>query len=163
MSELSIRTKYGVDVLSIKNVKDPIHPEIKAIPNAQYVIGEYDDLIVDIKNYFSEIINDLTASGIDRNCLMIDPGIGFSKTVEQNLQLINQLDSFLDFDVPILLGTSRKSFIGKTLGHSDPADRIWGTAASIAVGIAKGATVVRVHDIAEMADVARLTDAILNS
>ena len=136
---------------------------MRGTPQTMQQFCEYDDLIGDIKKYFSEIIDDLCGMGIDRQCLMIDPGIGFSKTVEQNLQLVNQLDQFLDFDLPILLGTSRKSFIGKTLGKSDPADRVWGTAASVAVGILKGAKVIRVHDIEEMADVCRLTDAIINS
>lgn len=123
----------------------------------------YDDLIGEIKSYFDDIITDLEKSGISRDTLMIDPGIGFSKNVEQNLQLINHLDQFLDFNVPILLGTSRKSFIGKVLDIENPSDRVWGTAASIAIGICRGASVVRVHDISQMAQIAKLSDAILNS
>lgn len=123
----------------------------------------YDDLIGEIKSYFNDIFADLEKSGIARDTLMIDPGIGFSKNVEQNLQLINHLDQFLDFNVPILLGTSRKSFIGKVLDIENPSDRVWGTAASIAIGICRGASVVRVHDISQMAQIAKLSDAILNS
>ena len=123
----------------------------------------YDDLFGEIKSYFDDIITDLEKSGISRDTLMIDPGIGFSKNVEQNLQLINHLDQFLDFNVPILLGTSRKSFIGKVLDIENPSDRVWGTAASIAIGICRGASVVRVHDISQMAQIAKLSDAILNS
>ena len=123
----------------------------------------YDDLIGEIKDYFKETIEELLSLGISKNALMIDPGIGFSKNAEQNLEIINKLDQFLDFEVPILLGTSRKSFIGKVLGLEHPAERIWGTAASIAIGISKGAAVVRVHDIKEMKQVSMLTDAILNA
>jgi dihydropteroate synthase len=152
MKGVAIRTGAGCMLMHMRGT-----------PQTMQQFCEYDDLIADIKTYFTEIIEDLVQAGIDRSSLIIDPGIGFSKTADQNLQLINELDSFLDFNLPILLGTSRKSFIGKTLGKNDPADRIWGTAASNAVGIVKGASVVRVHDIAEMADVVRLTDAILNS
>ena len=123
----------------------------------------YDDLIGEIKDYFKETIEELLSLAISKNALMIDPGIGFSKNAEQNLEIINKLDQFLDFEVPILLGTSRKSFIGKVLGLEHPAERIWGTAASIAIGISKGAAVVRVHDIKEMKQVSMLTDAILNA
>lgn len=123
----------------------------------------YDDLLGEIKDYFCDIISDLEKAGIKKDSLMIDPGIGFSKNVEQNLQLINRLDEFLELEVPILLGTSRKSFIGKVLNLENTADRIWGTAASVALGISKGASVIRVHDIKEMKQVSSLTDAILNS
>ena len=123
----------------------------------------YNDLVGEIKDYFSDTINELISLGINKQSLMIDPGIGFSKNVEQNLQLINQLDEFLSFDIPVLLGTSRKSFIGKILKLENPTERIWGTAASIAIGITKGASVVRVHDINEMKQVSSIADAILNS
>jgi dihydropteroate synthase len=136
---------------------------MRGTPQTMQQFTEYDDLIGDIKNYFSEIIQELTKFGIKKEYLMIDPGIGFSKTTEQNLQLINNLDEFLDFGLPILLGSSRKSFIGKTIDKTNPDERIWGTAASIAVGIVKGAALVRVHDIHEMNDVTTLTDAIINS
>ena len=123
----------------------------------------YDDLVKEIKGYFDCTIQELISLGISKDSLMIDPGIGFSKNVEQNLQLINRLDEFLEFDIPVLLGTSRKSFIGKVLNLENPSERVWGTAASIAIGISKGASVVRVHDIKEMKQVSALTDAILNS
>jgi len=123
----------------------------------------YDDLAGEIFSFFEQQIAELEAAGVERNQLMIDPGIGFSKSAEQNLELINRLDEFLPLELPILLGTSRKSFIGKVLDRPEAAERVWGTAASIAVGIVRGARVVRVHDIAEMHDVCRLTDAILGS
>lgn len=136
---------------------------MRGTPQTMQANLHYDDLLGEIKSYFSETIDELLSMGINKQALMIDPGIGFSKNVQQNLQLINRLDEFLDLDVPILLGTSRKSFIGKILNLEEPADRIWGTAASIAIGISKGAAVIRVHDIKEMKQVSSLSDAILNS
>ena len=152
MKDVALKTGAGAMLMHMRGTPQTMQNDL-----------HYDDLIGEIKNYFSDIIGDLEEAGIKKQKLMIDPGIGFSKNVEQNLQLVKHLDQFLDFDVPILLGTSRKSFIGKVLNLSDPAERIWGTAASISIGICKGAAVVRVHDIDEMKQVATLTDAILNS
>jgi dihydropteroate synthase len=99
-------------------------------------------------------------SGIEERRIILDPGIGFGKTREQNLELINRLGEIRALGYPILLGPSRKSFIGFTLDL--PTDeRIEGTAAAIAVGITRGADIVRVHDVKEMTRVARMTDAIV--
>ncbi len=152
MTQVAVDTGAGAMLMHMRGTPQTMQNDL-----------HYDDLIGEIKNYFSDIISELEKVGIEKNRLMIDPGIGFSKNVEQNLQLINQLDKFLEFNVPILLGTSRKSFIGKVLNLEKPAERIWGTAASISVGICKGASVVRVHDINEMKQISSLTDAILNS
>jgi dihydropteroate synthase len=133
---------------------------MRGTPQTMQDFLDYNDIVQDVVLYFQEVIDELTAFGIDRQSLMIDPGIGFSKNVEQNLTLIRQLGDFKTLGLPILLGTSRKSFIGKILEKDDPNERVWGTAASIAIGIANGAHVVRVHDISEMADVARLSDCL---
>ncbi|MCH2207971.1 MAG: dihydropteroate synthase [Lentisphaerales bacterium] len=150
MKQVAIDTKAGCMLMHMRGT-----------PQTMQQFLEYDDIVEDIISYFQEIIDDLVSSGIDRQCLMIDPGIGFSKNVEQNLTLIRQLTDFEKLKLPILLGTSRKSFIGHVLGKQDPTDRVWGTAASIAIGIANGAHVVRVHDIKEMSDVARLSDSLI--
>ena len=152
MKKVAVETGAGAMLMHMRGTPQTMQNDL-----------HYDDLIGEIKSYFKDIISDLEKAGVDKQKLMIDPGIGFSKNVEQNLQLINQLDEFLEFEVPILLGTSRKSFIGKVLDLDNPSDRTWGTAASIAVGITRGASVVRVHDISEMKQVSALTDAILNS
>jgi dihydropteroate synthase len=91
--------------------------------------------------------------------IILDPGIGFGKTVEQNLELVNRLDEIRKLGFPVLLGPSRKSFIGYTL-DLPPDDRVEGTAAAISVGITRGADIVRVHDVKEMIRIARMTDAI---
>jgi dihydropteroate synthase len=118
---------------------------------------------------FAEIKTDLTAAievaergGVGRSQLILDPGIGFGKTLEQNLAILNHLDRFQEFKLPLMIGTSRKSFIGRLTGRPE-SDRVMGTAASVAVAIARGAHIARVHDVKEMVEVARIADAILNA
>ncbi len=102
-------------------------------------------------------------AGVRRGQLLIDPGIGFGKTVTQNYELLRDLDRLQKFKLPILIGTSRKSFIGKVLGSAPPEQRLFGTAASVAASILAGAHIVRVHDVAEMVQVVRVADAVLRA
>jgi dihydropteroate synthase len=118
-------------------------------------------------NIFAEIESGMSAAifeaeryGVKRDRIVIDPGIGFGKTLEQNLAIINHLDRFARLGFPIMVGTSRKSFIGRITG-SPEGERIFGTAASVAAAIIRGAHVIRVHDVKEMVEVARITDAIV--
>jgi dihydropteroate synthase len=99
-------------------------------------------------------------AGVEEARIILDPGIGFGKTREHNLQLIDRLDEVRALGYPVLLGPSRKSFIGFTL-DLPPDQRVEGTAATVAIGIARGADIIRVHDVREMARVARMTDAIV--
>jgi dihydropteroate synthase len=118
-------------------------------------------------DFFAELTADLERSvrltreaGVERDNIIIDPGIGFGKTVEQNLEIVRRLSELKSIGCPILLGTSRKSFIGLVLDL--PADqRLEGTAASVAIGIANGADIVRVHDVAQMVRVVKMSDAIV--
>lgn len=102
-------------------------------------------------------------AGVRRGQLLIDPGIGFGKTVTQNYELLCRLDRLQKFKLPILIGTSRKSFIGKVLGSAPPEQRLFGTASSVAASILAGAHIVRVHDVAEMVQVVRVADAVLRA
>lgn len=128
----------------------------------RYVGVAYDDLIEDIKRELQESIDLALAAGVQPEQIIVDPGAGFGKTVSQNLQLINELDQFKSLGYPILLGPSRKSFIGYTLDLPS-AERLEGTAASVAVGITRGADIVRVHDVKAMVRVARMTDSIVRT
>lgn len=131
-----------------------------------------------VEDIFAEVIGGLRWSveqaverGVEQSKLILDPGIGFGKTVEQNLQLINRLDRLAaEFGLPILLGTSRKSFIKRTLDQrmnatkrNEERERLAGTAASSIIGILRGARIVRVHDLAEIVASVRLTEAIYKS
>ncbi|MHB1296636.1 MAG: dihydropteroate synthase [Anaerolineae bacterium] len=125
-----------------------------------YVGVHYQDLLGDVVRELQAQVDAAIAAGIPRERLLIDPGIGFGKTVDQNLRLLNHVDALRVLGLPILVGSSRKSFIGYTLDL--PADqRVEGTAATVAIAIARGADVVRVHDVQVMARVARMTDAIV--
>jgi dihydropteroate synthase len=100
------------------------------------------------------------ANGIDRSNIIIDPGIGFGKNFQQNLEVMRRLREFRSLGLPLLIGTSRKSSIGRVLGVPEN-DRVEGTAATVALAIANGADMIRVHDVKEMARVAKMSDAIV--
>ncbi len=125
----------------------------------RYVDVEYDDLLADVKRELLESVAMAHSAGIRDENIILDPGIGFGKTVEQNLELLNRLDEIKALGYPLLLGPSRKSFIGYTL-DLPPEERLEGTAAAVTVGITRGADIIRVHDVAFMARVACMTDAI---
>lgn len=133
---------------------------IRGTPETMQQLTEYEDLVADIIAVLRERIAAAEQAGIARSRLLIDPGIGFGKTAEQNLELLRQLDQFQSLGVPILVGTSRKSFIGKILNQDDPKQRVWGTASTCCAAIAKGADLLRVHDLPQMWEVSRVADAI---
>ena len=120
----------------------------------------YEDLITEIYDFLAQRVEVAVAAGVAVEQIVIDPGFGFGKTVNHNLEILRRLREFRGLGRPVLIGTSRKSTIGKVLDQ--PADqRLWGTAATCAVAITNGANIIRAHDVAEMAQVARMTDAIL--
>ena len=122
----------------------------------------YESLIEDILSYLRNSINSALNDGIDFESIIVDPGIGFGKTAEHNLEILKNLSGFNVLGRPILVGTSRKSFIGKLLDGLSVDNRIEGTAATVAVSIMNGASIVRVHDVRHMKLVAQMTDAINN-
>ncbi len=133
---------------------------IKGTPRKMQENPVYTDLFLEITNYLKESINIATENGIAKERIVIDPGIGFGKTPEDNLQIINNLDRLSSLCRPVLVGVSRKSFIGKVLNNAPPSERLEGTAAAVAISVMKGANIVRVHDVKEMARVVRVADAI---
>jgi dihydropteroate synthase len=120
----------------------------------------YEDLIGEITDFFLERTEVAIKAGLPRDKILIDPGIGFGKTVQHNLEILFRLSEFKGLGFPLVLGTSRKSFIGKVL-DLPVEQRLEGTAATVAYGIAQGAAIIRVHDVYQMVRVARMTDAIL--
>ncbi len=119
----------------------------------------YDDVVSDISSWLQRRIKEVETKGIFADRIVIDPGIGFGKTVDHNLEILRRLDEFRRLNKPILIGTSRKSFIGKIL-NLPVNDRIEGTAATVTWAIARGADMIRVHDVKTMHRVARMTDAL---
>ncbi len=121
----------------------------------------YTDVVADIKAFFDRQIAYAETHGIQRSQIWLDPGLGFGKTAQHNLEILRRLSEFRSYALPLVVGASRKRFLGKILGTDNPNDRKEGTAATVALSIAAGAAVVRVHDIKEMARVAKVTDAIV--
>jgi len=119
----------------------------------------YDDLIIDISSFFKSKIKLAIDAGIKKEQIILDPGIGFGKTVGDNFQLINQLNEFCKLGFPVMIGPSRKSFIGTTL-NLPVDDRLEGTAAAVAVGVMNGARIVRVHDVKEIKRVVTIVEKI---
>ncbi len=121
----------------------------------------YTDVVADIKAFFDRQIAYALSCGMRREQIWLDPGLGFGKTAQHNLEILRRLSEFQSYDLPLVVGASRKRFLGSILGTDDPNDRKEGTAATVALSIAAGAAAVRVHDVREMARVAKVSDAIV--
>jgi dihydropteroate synthase len=155
-----VAARYQVPLILMHNRSSWAHAEIKEGLGGRYIGMAYEDLLADIRRELLESVAIAREAGVADEHIILDPGIGFGKTVEQNLELLDRLGEISGLGYPLLLGPSRKSFIGFTLDR--PAgQRLEGTAAAVAVGIARGADIVRVHDMEFMAQVARMTDAIV--
>ncbi len=133
---------------------------IKGNPKDMQRNPTYTALIPEILEYFRSRIAFAVKAGIQEDMIIIDPGIGFGKTFDHNLEILHNLDKFTVLGRPLLVGPSRKAFLGKVLGDAPATDRIEGTAAAVAISIMKGADIVRVHDVKQMAKVAKVADAI---
>lgn len=150
----------GCPVILMHNRSKRDHVQIDPALGGSYVGVAYDNLIEDIKQELGISLKLAHEAGISDDKIILDPGVGFGKTVEQNLEIVNRLHEIKSLGYPVLLGASRKSFIGYTL-DLPPDQRAEGTAAITAIGIDRGADMVRVHDVLMNARVARMTDAIV--
>uniref|UniRef100_UPI0030B96E3F dihydropteroate synthase n=1 Tax=unclassified Candidatus Frackibacter TaxID=2648818 RepID=UPI0030B96E3F len=146
-----VAAEYGAPVIVMHT---------QGMPKEMQKNPSYDDLISEILEYLQESINTALEAGLEKNKIIIDPGIGFGKTTDHNLEIMQRLGEFKSLGQPILLGTSRKSMIGNTL-NLPVEERVEGTGATVSIGIANGADIVRVHDVKEMARVAKMTDAMV--
>jgi dihydropteroate synthase len=153
---------HGVPVILMHNRSKPNTVELDAVLGGQYIGATYENLIEEVKAELMESVKIARKAHVAKDRIILDPGLGFGKSVPQNLELINCLPDIKTLGYPVLLGPSRKSFIGRTL-DLPPDERVEGTSATVAVGIARGADIVRVHDVEEMVRVARMTDAIVRN
>ncbi len=144
-------TQYNVPVVIM---------HIKGRPREMQKNPQYEALIPEIMDYFRISMRLAKKFGIPDDLMILDPGIGFGKTFAHNLEILNNLEQFMLLEKPLLVGPSRKAFLGKILGDVPASDRLEGTAAAIAVSIMKGANIIRVHDVKEIARVAKVVDAI---
>ena len=156
----AVAAAFRVPVILMHNRSSPASVEVREQLGNAYIGSTYENLVEDVKRELLASVELAVGAGVKESRIILDPGIGFGKTREHNLELINRLDEIRTLGFPILLGPSRKSFIGFTLDL--PADqRVEGTAATVAVGITRGADIIRVHDVKEMARVAKMTDALV--
>ena len=156
----NIAAAFRAPVILMHNRSNPASVEVRTRLGNAYIGSTYESLLEDVKRELLVSVEIAKKAGVEESHILLDPGIGFGKTREHNLELINRLDEVRALGYPVLLGPSRKSFIGFTLDL--PSDqRVEGTAATVAVGITRSADIIRVHDVKEMARVAKMTDAIV--
>ena len=153
---------HNVPVILMHNRIKTTDTELQTHLGGRYVGVHYENLLEDVKNELLASVALAHTAGVADERIILDPGIGFGKTVEQSLELINRLDEIKALGYPVLLGVSRKSFIGYTL-NLPPNQRLEGTAAAVSIGIARGADIIRVHDVEYMVRVAKIADAIVRS
>ena len=154
--------------------RDPMIFEVIADYNCPYVLTHsrgnsitmdslinYNNLIIDIKSELKKQIEIAFKLGVNKNQIIIDPGIGFAKNVEQNLCILRNIEQFILMGFPVLVGPSKKRFIGSVIGKSEPNKRLFGTAAVVSRCVSAGVNIIRVHDVNENLDVIKMTKAII--
>lgn len=155
----AVAASFEAPLILMHNRSQPANAELQQRLGGRYTGITYTNLIREINDELMESVAIARSAGVTDDHIILDPGIGFGKTVEQNLELVNRLDEIKQLGFPVLLGASRKSFIGYTL-DVPPEERVEGTAAVCAIGITRGADIIRVHDVDVMVRVARMADAI---
>lgn len=158
----AVAAKYRCPLILMHNRSKPSTAELQERLGGRYIGIVYEDLVKDIERELMESVGLARSAGVEDKQIILDPGIGFGKTVEQNLTLVNRLNEIKTLGFPVLLGPSRKSFIGYTL-NLPPEERVEGTAAVCAIGIDRGADIIRVHDVEVMVRVAKMVDAVVRS
>jgi len=149
IADVAQRQKLGLILMHMRGTPRTM----QQAPFARNVIR---DVTTGLRDSIAEALN----AGVSKRQIVIDPGIGFGKSHEQNCEIIQRLPELAKLGFPLMLGTSRKSFLGTALNQGDSKDRVWGTAATVTAGILQGAHIVRVHDVADMAQVARMADVL---
>ena len=135
---------------------------MQGTPATMQVEPKYEDVVREVLDFLLGRAERAEQLGIPKERIFIDPGIGFGKTLEHNLLLLKNIDKFIESGYRVLVGTSRKAFIGKITGKNIPSERIFGTAGTVALCAAAGVSIVRVHDVAEMVDVVKIINRIRN-
>ena len=133
---------------------------IRGTPKTMQSLTQYQDVVAEVREFLNTQVDKAIACGIERSQIIIDPGIGFAKTATQSLELLQRLAQLKVLNLPILVGVSRKSFMRPILNKDNAKDRVWGTASACYGAIARGADILRVHDVSQMYDVCRVADAI---
>ena len=149
----------GMLALAVESRLPVVVMHMQGTPKSMQDTPTYGDVVADIKTFFEERLSAAEEAGIQRENVILDPGIGFGKTLEHNLEILRRLEEFKQLGCRILVGPSRKSFIGMLTG-AEPAERLPGTLAAVVASILNGADFVRVHDVAEMVQAACVAENI---
>jgi len=155
----ALANEQMADLASVRQIP-VILMHMQGQPATMQVEPKYDNVVSDVFEFLLKRAKRAEKFGVAKERIFIDPGIGFGKTLEHNLLLLKHIDEFIASDYRVLVGTSRKSFIGKITCKNEPAERIYGTAATVALCAASGVSIVRVHDVAEMMDVVKIANAV---
>ena len=160
INDITALSDERMGALAAKEEVPVVLMHMQGTPATMQAEPKYDDVVNEVLEFLVGRAKRAQQFGILKERIFIDPGIGFGKTVEHNLLLLRNIRKFTETGYRVLMGASRKSFIGKITGKEKPADRIFGTAATVALCAAAGVSIVRVHDVAEMVDVVKVTSAI---
>jgi dihydropteroate synthase len=155
----ALEDKRMVELAAEKKVP-VILMHMRGSPGTMQLKPKYKNVVSEVLNYLFGRAKTAQSKGIEKEKIFIDPGIGFGKTLEHNIELLRNINVFVNSGFRVLLGTSRKSFIGDLTGKKIPKERIFGTAATVAIAAASGVSVVRVHDVAAMVDVVKVASKI---
>lgn len=146
--------------LAMKRKVPIVLMHMQGSPKTMQAEPTYDDVVSEVRDYLLDRAELAEKIGVKEKMIFIDPGIGFGKTMEHNLELLRNIDVFVEMGYKVLMGTSRKRFIGQLTGKENPEERVMGTAATVAISAAMGASIVRVHDVGEMVDVVKVINAL---
>ena len=160
INDITALSDDSIAKLAAKKEVPVVLMHMQGTPQTMQAEPKYDDVVREVLQFLLERAKIAEQFGIPKERIFIDPGIGFGKTLEHNLELLRNIDKFVDSGYRVCIGTSRKSFIGKITGKEIPADRIFGTAASVALCAAAGVSIIRIHDVAEMVDVVKVASMI---
>ena len=160
MNDITALSDERIGWLAAENEVPVVLMHMQGAPATMQAEPKYKNVVGEVLEFLLERAKRAERFGIAGNMIFIDPGIGFGKTVEHNLELLKNIDEFVAAGYRVLVGTSRKSFIGALTGKENPAERLFGTAATVALCVAAGVSIVRVHDVAEMADVVKVANAV---
>lgn len=156
-----VAAEAGCWVVLVHNGRQRLQASRDDETGGYYGYFHYDDVVAEVRRELIQLVDHALSQGVAAGRIILDPGIGFGKTGPQNLAIIHRLGAIKELGFPVLLGTSRKGFIGHALGGLPAGERLEGTAATVAIGIDRGADVIRVHDVLAMVRVARMTDALV--
>jgi dihydropteroate synthase len=163
INDITALNDEGIGELAAAEQIPVILMHMQGTPATMQIEPKYKDVVSEVRRFLLKKAKRAEQFGIPKERIFVDPGIGFGKTLEHNLLLLRNIDKIVTTGYRVLVGTSRKSFIGKITDKNEPADRIFGTAASVALCVIAGVSIVRVHDVAEMVDVVKVANAIVSA